>query len=220
MKPVVARTFLTLVALFAVVGPSAPRAASLPPEIRPTGMVVGGPLGWQRMCARTPEWCAPAPARQSLVLNAVNRALLATVQGEINAAIRPIEEPPGRDEWLLAPAEGDCEDYALTKRMRLIEAGVPAGSLYFAVVLTERGEYHTVLFLDTTEGTWVLDNRLEDPVPWPRLRDRGGYRLLMAELPGSGEWRATDDGLALVLQRLLLGAGGDAVTASVTWTAR
>ena len=220
MKPVVARSFCVLVALFGLLVASAPRAASLPPEIRSTGMPVPGPRGWQRMCAGNPEWCAPAPGRRPLVLDGAGRALLATVQREVNAAIRPIEEPPGRDEWLLAPAEGDCEDYAITKRMRLIEAGVPAGSLYFAVVLTERAEYHTVLFVDTSEGTWVLDNRLDNPVSWSRLRDRGGYRLLMAELPGSGEWRATDEGLALALQRLLLGSGGEAVTGAVTRTAR
>ncbi len=216
----IARIVLAAAALFSLADPGRSSATALPPEIRPTAMVVAGPEGWQRMCARHPAWCAAAPTGSVVELNAAMRTLVRSIQREVNLAIRPLDEPAGQDEWLLAPAAGDCEDYALTKRVRLIAAGIPAGSVYFAVVLTERDELHTVLFLNTTEGIRVLDNRLRDPVAWPVLRDRGGYRLLMVEVPGSGGWRVTDDGLALALQGMLFPAGGEGATGSIRATER
>ncbi len=207
MRTTVRSASLFIVGMFALAAAIPSRAATLPAEIPPDAVAVAGPMGWQRLCERRPGLCASEPAPAPLELDAATLSLLATVQREVDAAIRPLEEPPGVDEWRLAPAAGDCEDYALTKRARLIAAGVPAGNLYFAVVLTERDEFHTVLFVDTNDGIRVLDNRLDEVVSWQDLRDRGGYRLLMAELPGSGgQWRATDIGLALALRDVLLGA--------------
>jgi len=208
---------LFIAGMFALAAAMPSQAARLPAEIRPDAVAVAGPIGWQRLCERSPGLCVSEPAPGPLEPDAGMRSLLASVQREVDAAIRPLEELPGVDEWLLAPAAGDCEDYALTKRARLIAAGVPSGNLYFAVVLTERDEFHTVLFVDTTDGTRVLDNRLDGVVSWQELRDRGGYRLLMAELPGSGgQWRATDAGLALVLRNILLGAVNRAPAGSPT----
>ena len=65
------------------------------------------------------------------------------------------------NNWQLEPHLGDCEDYALTKRSRLIKHGIPASSLRMAIVKKARdsGEIgHAVLVVRTTRGDLVLDN--------------------------------------------------------------
>lgn len=53
---------------------------------------------------------------------------------------------------------GDCEDYALTKRQRLIEFGLDPLSLLPAIGLVEGGTGHAVLLANTNMGAYVLDN--------------------------------------------------------------
>ena len=53
--------------------------------------------------------------------------------------------------------QGDCEEFALAKRQRLIRAGLPASSLRLAYVKTRSGEGHAVLVVKTNTGDLVLD---------------------------------------------------------------
>jgi len=64
--------------------------------------------------------------------------------------------------------QGDCEDFALTKRKKLIEMGWSSRSLRIAVALTGRGEGHAVLIAKTSEGDLVLDNRTSAIKDWRR----------------------------------------------------
>jgi len=79
---------------------------------------------------------------------------------------------------------GDCEDYALEKRRRLIEAGVPAEALSMAVVVTRRGERHAVLVVAFETGDVVLDNLTPWPTPWAAL----GYTWIQRQVAGSNAW--------------------------------
>jgi predicted transglutaminase-like cysteine proteinase len=79
---------------------------------------------------------------------------------------------------------GDCEDYALEKRRRLIEAGVPAAALSMAVAVTARGESHAVLLVAMENGDWVLDNLTPWATPWGDLN----YRWVERQVPGSAAW--------------------------------
>jgi len=79
---------------------------------------------------------------------------------------------------------GDCEDYALEKRRRLIEAGVSAEALSMAVVVTRRGERHAVLVASFETGDVVLDNLTPWPTPWADL----GYTWIQRQVAGSNAW--------------------------------
>ncbi len=81
---------------------------------------------------------------------------------------------------------GDCEDYALEKRRRLIAAGVPADALSMAVAVTSRGETHAVLVVSFESGDWVLDNLTPWATPWNELN----YRWVERQVPGSAEWKS------------------------------
>jgi len=62
--------------------------------------------------------------------------------------------------------KGDCEDYALEKRKRLIKAGLPRQALLMTVVTDENGFGHAILTVRTTIGDFVLDNRVDRVLSW------------------------------------------------------
>lgn len=142
-----------------------------------------GPLGWVRFCERAPAHCINDKPRRSgpvhLALTPALERQLRAVQRETNAAITPVNEPQGWDAWLIAPALGDCEDFALTKRAALIALGVPSQALRLATVLTEAHEHHVVLLVETDAGTLALDNRHDDVVAYQELP----YRWLSVQDP-------------------------------------
>lgn len=123
-------------------------AAAMPRPLPP-------PIGYTIFCMRTPSECRPAIAAR-IEKNAANWSLLNKVNKAVNASIRPVADKG--ENWSVNVSAGDCEDYALTKRSRLIRAGIPAGALRMADVTTARGERHAVLVVKTTSGDYVLDN--------------------------------------------------------------
>lgn len=87
---------------------------------------------------------------------------LKQVNDQINKSIRPEYEKAGaKDNWQVNLAQGDCEDYALTKKTRLIEQGWPSNALLITIVDTDRGERHAVLTVSTNQGEYILDNILK-----------------------------------------------------------
>ena len=65
----------------------------------------------------------------------------------------------GKPEWWsLAGGCGDCEDYALLKRHLLREEGY-GEHVHMVACVTEEGEGHAVVLVDTPLGFRVLDNR-------------------------------------------------------------
>ena len=60
--------------------------------------------------------------------------------------------------WLVAPHQGDCTDYAVTKRHELLARGWSSHSLLLTEVVVASGEHHLVLVVRTSEGDFVLDN--------------------------------------------------------------
>lgn len=115
------------------------------------------PFGFVRYCTAHPEECRAAPdavvADLSLV-RAVNRA--------VNREM--VRREDVRDTWQRGPA-GDCEDFALEKRFRLIRAGLPAGALRLAVGRLPSGQGHAVLLVMTPGGAVVLDNLTDAVLP-------------------------------------------------------
>jgi predicted transglutaminase-like cysteine proteinase len=113
------------------------------------------PLSMQFFCAKNRNECRGGGSAQ-VAMTPNLMAVLKQVNLHVNRSIRP--KVDSADIWNLNPAEGDCEDYVLTKRSMLIRNGVSAGSLRIAYTHTRRGEPHAVLVVRTSEGDYVLDN--------------------------------------------------------------
>ena len=79
---------------------------------------------------------------------------------------------------------GDCEDYALLKRQRLLEAGFARKDLHLACCWVETGGYHAVLLCNTSKGWFVLDNRYT----WPMTPKSLPYRWDKALDEVDGKW--------------------------------
>ncbi|HEX6013653.1 MAG TPA: transglutaminase-like cysteine peptidase [Geminicoccaceae bacterium] len=151
-----------------------------------TGNAVAGPAGWLNYCMAARGTCgAPVPSTE-VAPTPETLAVVERVQAEVNGRLTARAEPPGRDLWQVAPASGDCEDYALTKQVLLRAAGLPPGVVRLATVTLPNGEYHAVLTVATTRGTLVLDNLRAGAVPL----DAVPYRWLRLEDPAGGlRWK-------------------------------
>jgi predicted transglutaminase-like cysteine proteinase len=103
--------------------------------------------------------------RELMQLNrTVNRAIRGGTDREIYGSeerwTRPYMERPEA-----FAVRGDCEDYALEKRARLIEQGWPAEALAIAVAIVPDIGLHAVLVVQTDRGDLVLDNLHMRPRP-------------------------------------------------------
>lgn len=111
--------------------------------------------------------------------------LIERVNREVNRAMvwRSDRDLYALDEYWAIPLtagmgrEGDCEDFALEKRLALIEAGLPAHALALAQVYSPRTGMHAVLLVRTRSGDLVLDNETPWILPW----NETGYRWLSVQ---------------------------------------
>jgi predicted transglutaminase-like cysteine proteinase len=149
--------------------------------------------------------CTRAEVAATIVLTADRRRELALVQQRVNAEIVYGRTP----SWDPLIERGDCKNYAARKELELLQLGWPAGAMRLATAFIEdrsefRDEYHAVLLVDTTEGTFVLDNLQATPLPYDSLN----YVWVMSQVPGRSDWARlpTDDlafGRAFERHRLL-----------------
>lgn len=159
----------------------------------PVARVEAPPSQYADFCAREDPACAldGAPLMEwtraiGQVLDAVNRAVNAEV------ALVSDWDNIGQEELWSFPTRGsgDCEDIALEKRRRLIEAGLPGAALTCAIVFHEVQFFpHAILLAETTTGTWVLDSLYDEVLCWDavpyiyRLRERPDGRWTRFALP-------------------------------------
>ena len=156
--------------------------------IRPQGAgSVAAPAGYQMFCIRNKSECRGGGAAK-VAYTASTAALLRRVNDAVNSAIR--YRPERSESWRVGGSSGDCEDYALTKRSRLIRAGLPAGALRMATARTGRGELHAVLIVKTDKGDLVLDNIRKMIV----LRGQSGYRYLKVATSNPKIWQPANAG--------------------------
>ena len=174
---------LFIVAASALFAGGADARGRLSQDISPVTPIVASsptlaPFQHVRFCLHYPAECkseAREPDRVDLTSGIAD--LLKRVNHDVNAAINPRGKNYGsdlRDGWTIAPASGDCNDYAVTKRHDLIESGLPAKALRLAVVRTAAGTGHLVLVVATTTGDIVMDNLTGAIRPW----NSTGYRWL------------------------------------------
>lgn len=165
--------------------------------LQDASMLQGAVLTWKPTPLPVVENAAdiapPKRRQETLTVDKAAWAQLNAVNRNVNRAIRhtPDAKQYGREDYWAIPtgreARGDCEDYVLTKRSALINAGVDPDTLSIAIVRTRWGELHAVLLVATDRGELVLDNLS----PWIRRWDTVDYDWLERQV-GSDllTWRA------------------------------
>lgn len=126
------------------------------------------PNGYYDLCVAHPDLCRmrageiPVTRDGSVALTSAVMGQLISINAIVNAAIHPSY----RNAWTPGEPAGDCKDFAMTKRQRLIDSGWPTSALPTAIVRTSSGQRHLVLVARTSAGDFVLDNLTAQIVPW------------------------------------------------------
>ncbi|WP_420963691.1 transglutaminase-like cysteine peptidase [Brucella sp. IR073] len=146
------------------------------------------PYGHLDYCKRNPRDCGAHRIMPAVALNGVRWRKLERVNQSVNAAIQPKsdQEVYGKRDYWAIPANrmGDCEDYVLMKRARLLGMGFSASQLLITMV-RNRGEAHVVLTVRTDKGDFILDNLRNEILPV----EKTGYQYVKMQAPNhSGRW--------------------------------
>ncbi len=108
------------------------------------GAATSPPIGWVQFCQENPNECVSrnlAPATIQLTETSWRR--IVKINADVNNEIQAMtdQEHWGMPEVWSYPTDGkgDCEDYVLEKRRRLVEAGFPINALLITVVRDLKG---------------------------------------------------------------------------------
>lgn len=155
------------------------------------------PIAWLALITRKPRLAMRSYEPSQAAAGRDSTATLYRVQEAVNASIRYQADAPGRDRWGVLGWRkiwgltgrrwirvGDCDDYAVAKLERLlVDFG---GSL--RLVMCRYGRIaHLVLAVQTTETTFILDNRQSGIWSWDDVRF-SDYRWIAASVPGRLRW--------------------------------
>jgi len=129
------------------------------------------PQGYVQFCTAMPRECETRDSRRQRVDSSPDRlAELDLVNRSVNAEIAPVEDIDqyGLEEYWTLPTSGrgDCEEYVLVKRKRLMVTGWPPSALLITVVLDENRQGHAVLTARMSRGDVVLDNKNSELKSW------------------------------------------------------
>lgn len=154
-------------------------AQQLASNMTPTEQDTSVPIGWRDFCDENPADCqVPTLRPANIILEERNWREIVRTNAAVNRDIEPItdQEHWGVVERWSYPTDGkgDCEDYALEKRRRLIRAGFPRQALLMTVVRDHKGDGHAVLTVTTDRGDFILDNQVAKVVGWSET----GYRFI------------------------------------------
>jgi predicted transglutaminase-like cysteine proteinase len=140
-------------------------------KIWTSSIKVSPPAGFIPFCLKYLDQCtASDEGPETIRLDQATWGTLNAVNYTVNRNIRyrdDLDHYSQVEHWDIgADGYGDCDDYALAKRMALIEAGLPMRALRIAIVRTDKGIDHAVLTAATDRGDYVLDNRTSRILPW------------------------------------------------------
>ncbi len=127
------------------------------------------PIGHVQFCNRQPEECVSRGERAIVKLDNSSWMELLNVNHSVNRAVSPVTDMDyynTEEYWTLPDGYGDCEDYVLLKRRKLLEQGWPSSALLITVVFDENSEGHAILIARTDRGDFVLDNKTPTVEPW------------------------------------------------------
>jgi predicted transglutaminase-like cysteine proteinase len=144
-----------------------------------TGRKSTPPIGWVQFCNAEPDICDVSElAPVDVVLDQARWKELLRVNTNVN---REIEPETDEDQWGVVErwsfpttGRGDCEDYVLEKRERLISQGWPRQALLVTVVRDHKGDGHAVLTVRTDRGDFILDNQNPKVLLWTKT----GYQYI------------------------------------------
>ena len=166
------------------------------PDFTPTWNV-DPPAGWLDLIGRRPDLDSREVAPATIEMTVAKAMRLSQVQTGVNRRVKYVREHG--DTWRVADTEGDCEDYALAKMIRLLEYGWPRGALLMTLlnfwdIANKKWTGHAVLAVATeSHGPWILDNRLA----YPRVAARiPNYYWTIREKPGDARWQRIRNGLS------------------------
>jgi predicted transglutaminase-like cysteine proteinase len=164
--------------------PSAPAAVEKIGAAKPV-------TAWVKFCDQFPAECAvdtSEPAVVSLTQDTWNT--IVSVNRSVNRRIKPVTDKAHWglvDRWEFPDdGMGDCEDFQLLKRKLLVERGLPRRAMRMTVVIDEIGEGHAILMVRTDRGDFILDNKIQNVVPW----NQTGYVFVKREGQDSTAWVA------------------------------
>nr|WP_249807008.1 transglutaminase-like cysteine peptidase [Bradyrhizobium sp. 1] len=146
------------------------------------------PMAFTLFCTRYPVECNPQAGTQQAVDRFDFAALwhqLNVVNTAVNTSITPTSATDAMDlNWQIFPQEGNCADYAVTKRHLLLNAGWASSALLLAeVVIRKTGEHHLVLIVKEDGDYLVLDNRR--PAIIKLLQALRDYSIVRAQSDGT-----------------------------------
>ncbi|QRM35274.1 transglutaminase-like cysteine peptidase [Microvirga sp. VF16] len=189
----ITRGFAALALTLAAIGSEAQAqtVAGLPGVTQPTAQVgIAKPImGWVRFCEQNPAECAVDASEPATVnLTPKDWQTLVRINQQVNADIKAKTDKDHwgvDDRWDFAEdGYGDCEDYQLVKRKRLVEAGFPRRALRMTVVIDEEGAGHAVMMVRTNRGDLILDNKRNAILPWHKT----GYVYIKREGDAGATW--------------------------------
>lgn len=147
-----------------------------------SGQSILPPFAYIQYCVHHRGACSKSIGHVAMVSNNTVKLTpklsrqMATINASVNASMIARSDK-GSDTWSVGGRYGDCEDYAMTKRAKLIAAGWPSAALSLTVVKTPWGEGHAVLSVHTSEGLLVLDNLTHSVKPLYSA----GYRVVSVQ---------------------------------------
>jgi len=166
-----------------------------------TFMHTGGrttqPVGHYQLCQQIPQECRQKSAGAPVELTRMLWSQIVAINNAVNGSIEPrtdMEMWGVEENWSYpVTGQGDCEDYALEKRRRLVALGVPIGNTLMTVVRQANGDGHAVLTVRTSRGDFILDNLEPRIMAWEDTE----YTYLKRQSEfNSGVWVKINDGRA------------------------
>ena len=121
------------------------------------------PLSFTLFCIKYPEDCQEQRDRRTTDFRSRGQRWreLNQINSSVNSVIATEDLSASQNDydWQIFPSNGNCGDYAVTKRHLLLRAGWPSSSLLLAeVVIRTTGEHHLVLLVREGGAIFVLDN--------------------------------------------------------------
>jgi predicted transglutaminase-like cysteine proteinase len=163
-----------------------------------TGALSSTPRGWVQFCDDNPQECRDAtPHAKEIKLDRANYKIIETINADVNTTIKQVsdQEQYGVSEYWAFPTSGmgDCEDFVLEKKRRLIQAGFSKSALLITIVRDLKGEGHAILTIKTDKGDVILDNQVKKPVFWYQT----GYQFIKRQAEENpNHWLALGTGNA------------------------
>ena len=186
-------------AVFASAGAAIPAPSATALSMQ-TGAITSQPIGHYEFCqTHRPECEIKTKSTVAPRVTDFGWSVIRQVNLAVNSEITPMTDMDlyGKDEvWAYPDGAGDCEDFVLLKRKRLMEKGFSPADLLITVVRKPDGEGHAVLTVRTAQGDFILDNLENDVKIWSKTP----YRFLKRQASfNTGRWVTIENGAEVLV---------------------